>query len=391
MTRILLLTASFGDGHNQAAHAIEEAMQQSKDTVVKIVDYVDWLHPAVRSFAKFSLLQGVQRIPRLYGLFYKSMSRIEPSSSLQRQLNHLGISQMTSCIKTFKPDVIASTFPTPLGVVSELREIDITSVPSVAIVTDYTAHRQWYHTHVERYFVANDVVRRELMEYGIARDSIEVTGIPIRAKFANHRVQELLKNRIVNRRQAGLREDLPVVLLMGGGGGILGDPSEWEACVERTDAQFVIICGHNEKLFRRFEPLSGERVRVLGYTTDVDHWMSLADIIVTKPGGLTLTEALAMELPVIMFRPIPGQEEHNAAYALGTGAAVLANNVEEAANFIEYVKGQPQQLEKMRQAAKNQNVRGAAERIALSIGELARSQRLQFSRNPQMKSVMQSL
>ncbi len=381
MKRILLLTASFGDGHNQAAHAIEEALQQFPNTVVKVVDYVEWLHPAVRSFAKFSLMQGVQRIPRLYGLFYKSMSRIHPSSSLQRQLNHLGISKMMRCIKSFNPNVIASTFPTPTGVVSELRQSGVTTVPNVAIVTDYTAHRQWFHTHTDRYFVATESVRRELIDYGIPKSAIEVTGIPIRNKFSDARVRDLLSRRDVERERIGLKPDIPVILLMGGGGGILGDPDEWENCIETSDAQFVIICGHNDKLYRRFELLSSERVRVLGYTTDVDRFMAVSDMIVTKPGGLTLTESLAMELPMMLFKPIPGQEERNAKYALETGAAVLTNSVSEAMAFIKFVRLHPERLDMMRQAAKEQGVRGAAERIASSILEMSTAHRANFARS----------
>jgi processive 1,2-diacylglycerol beta-glucosyltransferase len=369
--RILLLTASFGDGHNQAAHAIEEALHQFPDTVIKIVDYVEWLHPAVRSFAKFSLMQGVQRIPRLYGLFYRSMSRIQPSSSLQRQLNHLGISQMTRCIKAFNPDIIASTFPTPTGVVSELRETGVTNVPNVAIVTDYTAHRQWYHTNTDRYFVATESVLKELVSYGIPESTIQVTGIPIRDKFSDERVKALLMDRDNERRNHGLRLDLPVVLIMGGGGGILGDPGEWEECILQSDAQFIIICGHNDKLYRRFEPLVSDRVRVFGYTTNVDRFMAISDMIVTKPGGLTLTESLAMELPMMLFKPIPGQEEQNAKYALKTGAAVLANSVSDAMSFIQHVRLHPERLEHMRKCAKEERVRGAAFRIAVSIREMS--------------------
>jgi processive 1,2-diacylglycerol beta-glucosyltransferase len=379
--RILLLTASFGDGHNQAAHAIEEALQQFPDTVVKVFDYVEWLHPAVRSFAKFSLMQGVQRIPRLYGLFYKSMSRIQPSSSLQKQLNHLGISQMTRCIKSFNPDIIASTFPTPAGVVSELRETGVTKVPNVSIVTDYTAHRQWYHTNTDRYFVATKSVLRELMDFGIPENAIEVTGIPLRDKFSDERVKALLMSRKEERMVLGLKANIPVILLMGGGGGILGDPGEWEDCIEQSDAQFIIICGHNDKLYRRFEPLASDRVRVLGYTTDVDRFMAISDMIVTKPGGLTLTESLAMELPMMLFKPIPGQEERNAKYALESGAAVLANSVDEAMSFIRHVRLHPERLQKMRLCAKSQRVRGAALRIAASIREMSYHHAVEFTRH----------
>jgi len=256
-------------------------------------------------------------------------------------------------------------------------------------VTDYTAHRQWYHTHTDRYFVATETVQNELVSFGIPPSLIEITGIPLRAKFSEAHVTSLLTQRDEFRRQENLTQDRPVVLIMGGGSGLLGDASEWETCIARVDAQFVIICGHNEKLYRRFEPLQSSRVHVLGYTLDVDRWMAMADIIITKPGGLTLTEALAMELPVLLFRPIPGQEEQNAKYALSTGAAVLAGSVEEATRFLKYICLHPQRLTRMRRAAKAQAILGGTERIAASIYDMAERHRLSIRRKaPTIPSVV---
>lgn len=375
MPKVLLLTASFGEGHNQAARAVAEALERDGVTV-KVVDYTDWLHPALRSFAKFSLMQGVQKVPTLYGLFYRSMSRIQPSSSIQKQLNHLGMTHMKECLSSFEPDAVASTFPTPTGVLSELRGLGVTKVPNAAILTDYTAHGQWVHEHTDVYFVAAESVKRELLQRHVPASKILVTGIPVRSKFDDLTVRHLLAEREGLRLSHGFKPETPLILLMGGGAGLLADVPEWEDLIGRTEAQVAVICGRNTRLYKRLQHLHSDRVRILGYTNRVAEWMAMSDLIVTKPGGITVTEALAMELPMLLFRPIPGQEEGNAEFMVRIGAAHLAADVKAAEDFIKRVVGDPSQLQVMRNHVKEHDVRGAAERISNLLHRLARGEQV---------------
>lgn len=361
--KVLLLTASFGDGHNQAAYAVAEGLK-ARDVRVRVVDYTEWLHPALRSFAKFSLIQGVQKAPILYGMFYRSMSKLHPTSQLQRQLNHLGMAQMKRYLRAFQPAVVASTFPTPNGVLSELRAKGFTTVPFVGILTDYTAHGQWIQDHTDLYCVPTERVLKELEGYKVPSDKIAVTGIPIRSQFAPPRVAELLQNRLDDRANEGFAADRPLVLLMGGGAGVLSDVSEWITLLETVDLQFVVICGRNERLYKKLKYLESNRIRVLGYTNEVNRWMAMADIIITKPGGITVTEALAMQLPMLLFRPIPGQEEKNASFAIKAGAARLAQSVGEAGELLKGFRSSPATLAEMREATKQVSLGGAADRIA---------------------------
>lgn len=368
--KALLITASFGDGHNQAANAVAEALRQ-QGIVTKVADYTEWLHPALRSFAKFSLIQGIQKAPTLYGLFYRSMSKLNPDSSLQRQLNHLGMAQLRRYLHTFRPDVIASTFPTPNGVLSELRQNGHIQVPIAAIVTDYTVHGQWLQDETDLYCVATQTNKYELLAQGVAEERIAVTGIPIRSKFSEESATELLRRRASNRQAERLRSDKPLILLMGGGEGLLGDINDWITAMNSVDLQFCVICGRNERLYKKLQPLNSSRIRVLGYVTDVDRWMSMADLIVTKPGGITLTESLAMELPILLFRPIPGQEEQNAAFALQSGVAQLAYDVKSATRLLQSFVDSPEILRTMREATKQVLVRDGAARIADLLVDLA--------------------
>lgn len=370
LRRVLLLTASFGSGHNQAAYAVQEALRE-RDAQVEVIDYVGLLNPALRSFAKFSLIQGVQKAPSLYGLFYKSMSKIEPDSALQRYVNHLGIERMEDYIRYYRPDVVASTFPTPMGVVGELRRTGGIDLPNVAIVTDYTAHRQWYHDHADHYFVATNEVKRDLVSYGVSPDAIDVAGIPLRRKFSSENVRQLLANREQLAREMGFSQSSPIVLLMGGGSGILADASVWESFIPDSGMQYIIICGQNRRMQRRFAALQNDRVKVFGFTSEIDRLMAVADVIVTKPGGLTLTESMTMQLPMVLYRPIPGQEEANAAFAARAGVAVSVRTAREAQQFLLNAREDPSILSRMRQASGALPTCGAAERIAEKIMVIA--------------------
>ncbi len=361
--KALLITASFGDGHNQAANAVAEALRK-QGVVTKVADYTEWLHPALRSFAKFSLIQGVKKAPTLYGLFYRSMSKLNPDSSLQRQINHLGMAQLRRYLHKFRPDVVACTFPTPNGVLSELRQQGHIHVPIAAILTDYTVHGQWVQDATDLYCVATQSNKYELLAQGVPEERIAVTGIPIREKFSEENATELLRRRTSNRQLEGLRSDKPLILLMGGGEGLLGDIHDWIEAMNVIDLQFCVICGRNERLYKKLRPLESNRIRILSYVTDVDRWMSMADLIVTKPGGITLTESLAMELPILLFRPIPGQEEQNAAFALQAGVAQLAYDVKSAAKLLQSFVESPEILRTMRDATKHVLVRDGAGRIA---------------------------
>ncbi|MCL6455161.1 MAG: glycosyltransferase [Alicyclobacillus sp.] len=369
MPRVLVLTASFGEGHNQAGTAVSEALRRD-GAEVKMIDYVDWLNPTFRSVATFTLLQGVQKMPSLYGLFYKSMSRMNPDSSLQKRLNQLGLTRMKQQIRSFTPDAVVSTFPVPTGIVSELREMGWTSIPNIGILTDYTTNGQWVKKHIDMYFVATEDIKRELMGRGVPGEKISAPGMPVRSKFVERSLSDLAGMRTELRAQHGLRTDVPLIMMMGGGAGLLGDISDWEKLMKQDGAQYVVICGRNERLYRKLVALETERVRILGYVTNIDEWMAMADLIVTKAGGITVSECMTMELPMLVYRPIPGQEDFNAQFAIHHGFAVKAKDFPAARRLIGDLTTHPERLEEMRANARRAKRPEAASEIARTVLDL---------------------
>lgn len=363
MNKVLLMTASFGDGHNQAASAVKEQLE-SNGATVKVVDYLEWLHPLLRKFTKISLIQGVKKLPSLYGAFYRYMAFPRPSSRVHRQLNHLGKAKMEKYIADFKPDVVACTFPTPAGVMSELRAEGVTTTPVAGIITDFTPNWQWVHPHTDLYFVPTEAVKEGMVSFGVPSERIEVTGIPIRSVFTfPQRRHEL-------REKHGIDPERPLVLIMGGGEGLLGP--DCEEIIARHDAQFAIICGRNERLYKRLQRLKSNRVTVLGYVKEMHEWMGMADLTITKAGGITVSEALSMELPMLLFHPIPGQEEKNAEFAVGTGAAILVHDVKAVHEFLDVIAENPLRLRQMSESARLAAKRVASKVIASRILQLTK-------------------
>jgi processive 1,2-diacylglycerol beta-glucosyltransferase len=363
VSKVLILTASFGDGHNQVAYAVQEALDK-RGATTKVVDYLEWINPILRKFTKVGLVQSVKKLPALYGAFYRYMASPR-SSPLNRQLNHLGQAKMRICLEEFAPDIIACTFPTPLGVISELRAEGFTSIPVAAILTDYAAHRQWAHENTDMYFTATEEVKIELTSFGVARDKIVVTGIPVRSIFS------LPMHRNMLRQKHKLNINQPLALIMGGGDGLF--TSDCETIVTHENAQFVIVCGRNQRLYKRMQRLESERIKVLGYVKNIHEWMAMSDVTITKAGGITVTEAMSMGLPMLLLNSIPGQEEKNAEYAVKSGAAILVHDVYSVLDFLDVIERTPSRLHVMSEAARSTVHQESAQLVATRLLNLARS------------------
>lgn len=372
LRRVLILSASYGEGHQQAALAVRDALIELQPGVdVRIVDYLEMVHPMLNSFARYAYLKSVRFAPALYGLFYNGTSRIAPSSLLQRRLNHLGLDDLEAYLREYSPDAVLSTFPTPAGVMSLLKERGLTSIPNATVITDHAIHNQWIHKCTDHYFVGSELVKKGLVQRGVPPERITTTGIPIRPAFLAP------SNQAAIRAKLGLDERRPTVLIMGGAYGVLGDIVQ--ICEELFQSenlgQMIVVCGRNEKLRVQIDLLAREArnpVWVFGFTREVHELMAVSNLIVTKAGGLTISEALAMELPMLLYRPIPGQETQNAAFLVKSRVAVLARTRKEVVTHVHrllYDGGS--RLKRMRQNTNTIRKVTAARDIAYGLEEVA--------------------
>jgi processive 1,2-diacylglycerol beta-glucosyltransferase len=237
-------------------------------------------------------------------------------------------------------------------VISKLKAYGLIDIPLVTVITDHTHHSYWLHAYTDHYLVGSYQVRQQLIRLGIPGRKISYTGIPIKPGFLKPQNKKELCAKY------RLNPDLPTVLVMGGGDGIFASGL---FRVEKLDTipfsiQLLIVCGHNEKLRAQLEQnLKGTKhaVYIKGYVNDVTDLMAVSDCMVTKPGGVTTSEALAMELPMILYKALPGQEEDNAAFLIQAGAAVQAADEQDLLQkLIELLKHR-ERLAKMKNSTKN--------------------------------------
>jgi len=325
---VLFLSATLGDGHHSAAVAVRDAVSELAPTLkTDELDFFDLVSPAMNKAIRRSYILSVRHAPSLYEAFYRSSGYIRPDSAFQKWLNSLGRKEIARLLADRSPKMVVNTFPTPLGAISSLRAMGRTRVPSVAVVTDYSVHSQWLHPQVDRYYVGSEELKEAMIGRGIPGETIEVTGIPVRLAFQ----REVDTNEV--RHRFGIREG-PVVLVMAGAYGMIGgfDAVVAELVRSGPPATYVAIAGHDSAIHERLIEVSRQARHPLipiGYTDRVAELMAVADILVSKPGGLTVSESMARGLPMAIFRPIPGQEMANLRLVLSRGAGFHARTVTE--------------------------------------------------------------
>lgn len=358
--KILILTGRFGEGHRQAANALQEAARfEHSNMETEVVDFMQWAYPNLFPVSHNIFIRGIKTFPKLYGYLYKKTYEPNYFSKKLNQLFLVGLGKMLTLVLTEKPVVVVSTFPFSSYIFSKLKEFGLTNVPLITVITDHTHHSYWLHPCTNQYIVDSESTKDELIRVGIPSGKIAATGIPIRTDF----IQK--KNRSALFKKYQLRADLPTVLIMGGGDGLIGKGFLTHKTLVKIPfpLQMIVLCGHNDKLqqhLKRELSNSKHSIQLMGYTESVDELMAVSEIIVTKPGGVTTSEALAMQLPMLLYKPLPGQEQDNAQYLLDSGAAVLTNNPTELVAKLSELLMDRQSLTRMKNNAKKIQAEKAA-------------------------------
>lgn len=359
--KILILTGRFGEGHQQVANALQSAATEKLPEVkTKIIDFLAWGYPKLFSVSNYVYMKGIKTFPNLYGFLYKKTYETSPFSKIVQDMLSIGMQKMIKLLQIEKPSVIVSTYPFTSSVVSKLKENGLTTVPFITVITDHSHHSYWLNPYTEKYIVDSNETKEELVHLGIPTDKIAGTGIPIRNRFLqNHGRKNLIA-------KYHLETDLPTVLIMGGGDGLIGKGllknKRLEAIPKKL--QLIILCGHNKKLRHYLQKElenSKHHIILKGYVDQVDEWMAVSDLIVTKPGGVTTAEALAVRLPMLLYRPLPGQEEDNARYLIDSGVAIQANHPADVISKLSELLGNSQMLSAMKQNAGNLQTKKAAD------------------------------
>lgn len=375
--RVLVLHVPAGAGHAGAARAVEHAIRRIDPAAEPDVrDALEFASPLVRRFYASSYNRIAAHAPHVWGYVYHGTAFRYGGllEWVRTRLTVWGCRGFENAASSLRPDAILCTQFLPVEVYGYLRERGRVAAPVYCAITDFAIHSIWVHRGVDRYFVATDTVAEELTDTGVVDASrIEVTGVPIHPRFADSVGREAA------RRELGLDPDPArlTVLLMGGGFGwgplegmldvVLGLP---------RSVQALVIAGRNEALRERLAARAGgeeARIKVHGFTDRVDLFLEAADVLVGKSGGLTSSEAMARGVPMVVFRPIPGQEERNCDYLQEAGAAHRVHDLEELHARLRHLLADPGHLAQMRAAA----ARIGRPRSALAVAEsvLARVER----------------
>lgn len=351
MSRVLLLSISVGTGHTRAADAVQEGLKRIRpETQTAVVDAFAYANPLLGKVLVGTYMEAIRFTPRVYRFLYTMAEGElgEPGKTeFSRLLNLLMATRLLSFLGEFQPEAVACTHPFPLGVMSVLRKRGHFDRPLIGVITDYSVHPFWLFGNVDRYCVAAPPLREELLRRGVPAGRVEVTGIPILPKEAGN------LSRAEARARWGFTPGRPLVLVMGGGLGLGPLEGAVKALADLQNIQVAVVAGKNEKLAARLSALEtrGPRVRVFGYLEHVDELMDAADLIVTKPGGLTSAEALARGLPIVVLDPIPGQEERNTEFLLRQGVAVRVKGKNALTGTVSELLRDRRQLGTMQKAA----------------------------------------
>lgn len=362
--KILIFTASTGGGHKRAAAAIEEKIKKlSPDTKVKVVDAMK----AIGKIYDKTVCGGYHfmatKIPKVYGECYKITDRKNLMYKAVMKSNTMMSKKLFETINEYSPDIVIICHPFVTTMVSKLRRQGKINVKAISIITDYDAHRTYIVPEIEAYVLAEPQMAKKLIqEYGVDENIIYPLGIPIFDSFT----EPFNKEEICKRE--GLDPNVPTVLLMAGSFGVTGVLEFYKSLAKKAgNTQFIVITGRNIKLFGSIEKLIDEmgmqdRTKLLYFVKNVEDYMHISDLIVTKPGGLTVTESLACGLPMAIYSAFPGQERDNADFLVSENAAVLLNKKNGDDQIIELLNS-PQRLSDMKRKCRELSIPDSAENI----------------------------
>jgi processive 1,2-diacylglycerol beta-glucosyltransferase len=366
--RVLILSASVGSGHVKAADALASAMRGRSDVDEVLsddsLDHTNVLHKQFYStlYKKLSAM-----LPEFLGWWYETSDDPWVADKGRLLIDLPQALPLINLVKEFRPDVILCTHFMPAGVISWLISNGKLDARLGVVITDFHFHAFWITRAFNWYFVAQEDDKIHMEALGLPADRIEVTGIPVESEFG----APVDVNAVLERH--GLQPGRPTILVAGGALGMSPATAVVRQLLQlERDFQAIIVCGKNEEMQTEIVELLKDRpadFRVLGYTEHMPDFMSIASILLSKPGGMTTAEAVACGLPMMILDPIGGQEERNADVLLEAGAAVKCTEVTLVAHKLRRLLDDPERLRQMSQNARNLGRPNAASEIARIVLE----------------------
>lgn len=350
--RVLIFTASTGGGHKKASAALESYIKsRDSEAVVKTVDALKAVGKAFDKLISGGYVFLAKHAPRVYGKMYRHSDKDTKLNSLVDNVTGVASKKLFPMIDEFKPDVIVTTHPFAAEMVSAIKGKHELSVPLISIVTDFAPHKTYIQPNVDFLVVSSNEMKYQLENLGIKSDSIRTLGIPVDPVF--YKKQD--KNALLE--EMDLERDVPTILMMAGSFGVSDVFDIYEGILNISEKfQLIIITGNNKKLYSEFEQRiekhgdGGKRTKLNFFVNDVYRYMHASDLLITKPGGLTVTEALASCLPMAIFKAYPGQEADNEDYLIRNNMAIQLPKGKKCAPVLERLISDKDKLASMKQS-----------------------------------------
>ncbi len=333
--RILIFTASTGGGHKRTAAAMKEYFNQTApEHEVRITDGIKLTGKFFDNFVcgGYSLL--VKKTPSLFGALYRSSDKKSPVNNICNGANKSKGKCLLPEIEEFKPDVIVSCHAFITTMLGDLKTKGKITVPVVSLITDFAPHFTYIAEGIDHYVVASEkMVATFKTKYGIDSSRVHPFGIPVYSRFREEVDRAEVEDKL------GLSHDKKTILFMAGSFGVKDVLNIYKDTVSKAKGcQFAVITGNNKKLYDKFDAIKSEDTVLKMFVDNVEDYMHCADLIITKPGGLTVSESIQCALPMAIYSAYPGQESDNAEYLVNSGAAMMLgkNPGETIASLIKF-------------------------------------------------------
>lgn len=351
--RVLLLSVTAGFGHHATAKAVSDELK-ARGATVETIDVYEVINRGVKEAIDKGYLFSSKHTKELYRLVYAlaenhGQSYWSGNFKIINVINDLGAKKFARRISDFQPDAIVCTHIFAAQLVDELKRRELVDVPTYGICTDYTLHPYWEDVpRIEYVVTASELLNHRCVKRGVSEDRLLPLGIPVHPKF----------NVPISREDAaaalGIDPKRPTILMMGGSMGYANNQKTIDRLsTAGIDFQLLVVCGNNKKgynqLLQQMETYDGPcTIHPYGFVDNVDVMMSAADCIITKPGGLTVSEALARHLPMILVDPIPGHEERNVEFLMNNGMAMAVTKTFPVDEAVYNLFKNPNRIENIR-------------------------------------------
>lgn len=346
---IILMYISEVSGHHSATLAIEKTIKiLAPQTEILNINAFNYTNPISEKIVNRLYMGIIKKTPQIWDYLYDNPAVAKKIEKIKETIHKFNSPKLKILFDRFKPDAVVCTQAFPCGMVADFKKTYDSGIPLVAILTDYIPHSYWIYDTIDYYITPSEEVSMRLKNKGVPDEKIKSLGIPFDPKFN----EPLSKDEAIVK--LGLNPHIPTILIMGGGQG-LGPIKTIVKSLDKLNLEFqeIIIAGINKKLYnslKRRGKKYKKKFLFYRYVENINELMGISDIIITKPGGMTTAEVLAKKIPMIIVRPIPGQEESNATYLTQKQAAIKIDSVKDINLVIEDLLRNPSKLKRLSEA-----------------------------------------